>query len=67
LRRMGLLLIPEERVPPAVLVKALELQRELSGAGASDAISQLLTDQRLLAAHRAMLPPARRRSRQRCC
>ncbi len=60
LRRMGLLLIPEERTPPAVLVKALELQRELSGSGGSDAISQLLTDQRLLAAHRAMLPPARR-------
>jgi len=65
LRRLGLLLIPEERAPPPVLQRANELQGELSaGAGEPpDAARALAADERLLAAHRAMLPPKRPRRR----
>jgi membrane glycosyltransferase len=58
LRRVGLLRVPEETHPPDVLVRALEL------AGQPDAtphgVTRLLHDPMLLAAHRRMLPPARR-------
>lgn len=63
LRRLGLLLVPEERHPPAILLRANELAVAI---GASlpemDAIARLRTDETLLAAHRAMIeaPPRRR-------
>ncbi|MBE7210680.1 MAG: glucans biosynthesis glucosyltransferase MdoH [Gluconacetobacter diazotrophicus] len=67
LRRLGLLLIPEERTPPAVLARAAALQEAARQAatgpdptrGAS--LRRMLADPVLLAAHRAMLPPERRR------
>ncbi len=65
LRRLGLLLIPEERQPPPVLARALALARELA-AGEQTArersagVARLLHDPILLAAHRFMLPPPRR-------
>ena len=61
LRRLGLLLIPEERAPPAVLARAGELQRGLRTAPPDDAITRLLRDPALLAHHLAMLPSPRRR------
>jgi len=61
LRRAGLLLIPEERAAPPVLARAMELQHRLTDAVSHGAIERLTSDDRLLAAHRAMLPPPRRR------
>jgi membrane glycosyltransferase len=60
LRRIGLLRIPEERQPPAVLARALALQREAAGPPGPSGVRRLLGDPVLLAAHRQMLPPARR-------
>ncbi len=61
LRRLGLLRIPEEVRPPAVLARAVALQAvardAADGPGAS--LIRMLEDPSLLAAHRAMLPPAR--------
>jgi len=59
LRRLGLLLIPEERAVPTELARAGALYRELGSAPAIDA-GNLATDARLRAAHVAMLPPPRR-------
>ncbi len=63
LARLGLLRIPEEVQPPAVLARATSLARELAGADGCvpSAPDRLLHDPALLAAHRAMLPPPRRR------
>jgi len=58
LRRAGLLRIPEEEAPPAVLVEAERLQTQLAAAG-TPAFRHLASDTRLLAAHTAMLPPPR--------
>ena len=62
LRRIGLLLIPEERNPPRVLHDAATLQRELRAAppAPDEAVRHLAGDPALLAAHRRMLPPPRR-------
>ncbi len=60
LRRLGLLRIPEEEAPPAVLAEAERLQSELA-APASPALRHLVSNPRLLAAHAAMLPPPRAR------
>ena len=60
LRRLGLLRIPEEEAPPAVLAEAERLQSELA-TSAFPALRHLLSDPRLLAAHTAMLPPPRAR------
>ncbi|MCK8785708.1 glucans biosynthesis glucosyltransferase MdoH [Roseomonas sp. NAR14] len=60
LRRLGLLLIPEERDPPPVLVRAVALRAGVAGAEAGEAVRRLADDPTLLAAHRAMLPPPRR-------
>ncbi|HUB15645.1 MAG TPA: glucans biosynthesis glucosyltransferase MdoH [Acetobacteraceae bacterium] len=61
LRRAGLLLIPEERGPPAVVQRAASLAREAEAAVQPvPAIPRLLRDAGLLAAHRRMLPPPRR-------
>jgi membrane glycosyltransferase len=59
LRRLGLLLIPEERAVPSELARAGVLYRDLGSAPAADA-GMLATDSRLRAAHVAMLPPPRR-------
>jgi len=61
LRRLGLLRIPEERTPPAVLARAAGLQRELRAAAAGEAVIRLLREPALLQSHLAMLPPPRRR------
>lgn len=57
-RRVGLLVIPEERHPPEVMVRAGQLVGELAEAGPapSDAIARLAREPDLLAAHRAFLP-----------
>lgn len=60
MRRLGLLRIPEEQAPPAVLVEAERLQSELQGS-APPALRRLVSDARLLLAHAAMLPPPRAR------
>jgi membrane glycosyltransferase len=60
-RRLGLLRIPEEHAPPAVLARAAMLYRELRDAPVEPPIIRLLRDPRLIEAHRAMLPPPRRR------
>ena len=61
LRRLGLLLIPEEGAPPAALRRASEILRELrSGAAGGEAVARLASDPALLEAHRRMLPAPRR-------
>lgn len=59
LRRMGLLRIPEEAAPPAVLARAVQLQSLARDAGPGESLRRLLDEPALMAAHRAMLPPAR--------
>jgi membrane glycosyltransferase len=61
LRRIGLLRIPEEMRPPDVLQRAAALYRQGVAEPEADGISTLLRDPALLAAHRQMLPPGRRR------
>jgi len=60
LRRLGVLNTPEERQPPAVLLRAAALARELR-MQSEPAIPHLLRDPVLLARHRAMLPLPRPR------
>ena len=60
LRRIGLLRIPEEVHPPEVLQRASLLYRHEAAKPAADGVTALLHDPGLLAAHRQMLPPARR-------
>jgi membrane glycosyltransferase len=60
LRRVGLLQTPEEMHPPAVLLDVLRLQPTLLQPEMR-AFERLMADPALLAAHRAMLPPPRRR------
>ena len=61
LRRMGLLVIPEETAPPAALSRANALLRELrAGVRDEEAVARLWRDPALLEAHRRMLPPPRR-------
>ncbi len=60
LRRAGLLRIPEEQAPPAVLIEAERLQAELQHME-PPAFRHLASDARLLQAHAAMLPPPRPR------
>jgi membrane glycosyltransferase len=59
LRRMGLLRIPEEAVPPPVLARAVQLQAAGRDLGPGESLTRLLADPVLMQAHRAMLPPAR--------
>ena len=59
LRRMGLLRIPEEAVPPPVLARAVQLQAAGRDLGPGESLTRLLSDPVLMQAHRAMLPPAR--------
>jgi membrane glycosyltransferase len=60
-RRAGLLLTPEETAPPPVLARANAIMREIALNTELDAARRLAADPRLLAAHRAMLPPPRQR------
>lgn len=60
LRRLGLLLTPEERDPPAVLARARALHRELSETAPPPDALRLFREPALLDAHRQMLPPPRR-------
>ena len=61
LRRLGLLRIPEETQPPAVLARAHALAADGSQAATREiGLARLLQDPGLLAAHLAMLPPSRR-------
>jgi membrane glycosyltransferase len=62
LQRAGLLAVPEERQPPAILARAnalVPVAQETLGEG--DAIARLLGDPDLLAAHRAMIEQRPRR------
>lgn len=62
LRRCGLLLVPEERRPPPVLVRANELARILDRAlPQRDAISRLSLDESLSVAHGEMIETRARR------
>ncbi len=60
LRRLGLLQTPEEAHPPLVL-QGLQRMQPHFVQPAEDAVARLLSDPALMAAHRAMLPPPRRR------
>ncbi|SUE44998.1 glucans biosynthesis glucosyltransferase MdoH [Roseomonas gilardii] len=62
LRRLGLLLIPEERQAPAVLDRTNALFREWRDrpAAPAEAVRHLAGDPVLAEAHRRMLPPPRR-------
>jgi membrane glycosyltransferase len=62
LRQVGLLSIPEEVQPPAVLATAVARARALGNAPAPEAMRRLHDDPELRAAHVHMLPPTRRRS-----
>jgi membrane glycosyltransferase len=59
LRRIGLLAIPEESAPPAVLARANALRAEMRPV-AMEAVARLAADPALLEAHGQMLPPPRR-------
>ncbi len=59
LRRIGLLRIPEEAAPPAVLARATALQAAGRDLPPGLSLRRLLDDPGLMAAHRAMLPPER--------
>ena len=62
LRRLGLLLVPEERRPPSILVRANELASIMERAIPDiDAISRLSTDTDLVTAHGAMIEALIRR------
>ncbi|MPZ59629.1 MAG: glucans biosynthesis glucosyltransferase MdoH [Rhizobiales bacterium] len=62
LRRLGLLLIPEERDPPPIIRRAHQLEAEAASASAEcDGLSCLLADPALRAAHSRMIAkPVRR-------
>ena len=62
LRRVGLLRIPEEVRPPAVLAYAVERAREMGHGLIPEALRRLCDDPVLRAAHEGMLPALRRRS-----
>jgi membrane glycosyltransferase len=62
LRRIKLLLTPEESRPPEILQRANQLVAGFPGSDQRPALERLFADPALLAAHRAMLPqtPARK-------
>jgi membrane glycosyltransferase len=65
LRRIGLLMTPEEAAPPAVATRSNELTRELarSGFDDEDALRVIHGDADFRAHHEAMLPDVKRRQR----
>ncbi|MDJ0389356.1 glucans biosynthesis glucosyltransferase MdoH [Roseomonas sp. E05] len=60
LRRLGLLLTPEEAAPPLVLSRAKALTMEWRGIAGEADVARLFREPALLEAHRRMLPPPRR-------
>ncbi len=60
LKRLGLLLTPEETQPPPIIGRANALQRENAARGFDDAdgLRALFADPSLRESHEAMLPPA---------
>jgi membrane glycosyltransferase len=58
-RNLRLLQTPEERSPPAILVRAAELFESFRENETLRAVPRLLADRRLLSAHTAMLPLTR--------
>jgi membrane glycosyltransferase len=64
-RRLGLLRIPEEVLPPATLAKANTLYRDLTAIEGLEesGLDRLVRDPALVEAHRRMLPPPRRKGR----
>jgi membrane glycosyltransferase len=56
LRRIKLLLTPEESRPPEILERANALAAEFNGTDRRGALERLFADPALLSAHRAMLP-----------
>jgi membrane glycosyltransferase len=67
LKRLGLLMTPEERAPPPIATRAgaLETRNAATGLDAADALAALHADTPLAAAHARMLPPAEPRPRGR--
>jgi membrane glycosyltransferase len=65
LKRLGLLLTPEEYRPPAIATRANELQARNATLGFddTDALRALFQDRELLEHHEAMLPTPRPRRR----
>jgi membrane glycosyltransferase len=64
LRRLRLLLVPEESAPPAILTRANALVATFaSEASPERALARLFADASLTAAHRALLPTPPRRKR----
>lgn len=57
LRKSGLLLTPEERVPPPILVRANALALRSADIGQGGPLALLADEPRLLDAHLRMLPP----------
>ncbi|HWX47423.1 MAG TPA: glucans biosynthesis glucosyltransferase MdoH [Roseomonas sp.] len=60
LRRIGLLLTPEERATPPVLARAKALTVEWRASAGEAEVARLFREPALLEAHRRMLPPPRR-------
>ncbi len=67
LKRRGLLMIPEERDPPSIIVRAGEIAARNAALGLDDrdGLEALHQDGALASAHAAMLPPAETRPRGR--
>lgn len=65
MRRVGLLVTPEEGERPRVASRGAEIEAELRAAppAISDSLMAIHADPRLRAAHELMLPPAPRRTR----
>jgi membrane glycosyltransferase len=65
LKRLGLLMTPEEHTPPPIVVRANTLQTELTRLGIddTDALVALHGDETLRRAHEAMLPTPPHRAR----
>lgn len=60
LKRMGLLLVPEETATPRVLIDAVRFRQDRAGTPLPAGPAALFHEPALLDAHRRMLPPPRR-------
>ena len=65
LRRLGILVTPEETSPPTIAIRASEFQDELSSRSASepDSLRAIHGDPELRTIHESMLPPLERQKR----
>lgn len=61
LKRCGLLLIPEETMPPPILKKEWSARERVQDSTIGEAFETLCKNPVLFAAHKAMLPPARQK------